>query len=188
MRPTKATSDTLNSLTELDVPFVVHPDGTVTDAPRSLYAPEVLGFDGHADIPDGWEALTGYSGQHGTGPGDPELHNSEYLGGGLARDVLATPGTYVCCPIFWPVADDDDDEDASEEEREDGGILEGWVVLRLTGSTIPERLEYLRGELRAERISYGELAELQGLTDHIEAGDLELLEAAGVPEDDPRVR
>lgn len=44
------------------------------------------------------------------------------------------------------------------------------------------RLEYLRGELRAERISYGELAELQSLADHIEPGDVELLEAAGVPE------
>lgn len=45
-----------------------------------------------------------------------------------------------------------------------------------------DRLEYLRGQLRAERISYGELAELQGLADQIEPGDVELLEAAGVPE------
>lgn len=45
-----------------------------------------------------------------------------------------------------------------------------------------KRLEYLRQELRAERISYGELAELQSLKDHIDDGDVELLEAAGVPE------
>lgn len=45
-----------------------------------------------------------------------------------------------------------------------------------------ERLEYLRGEIRAERISYGELAELQSLAAHIEPGDTELLEWAGVPE------
>lgn len=44
------------------------------------------------------------------------------------------------------------------------------------------RLDYLRGELRTERISYGGLAELQGLTPYIEANDVELLEAAGVPE------
>lgn len=44
------------------------------------------------------------------------------------------------------------------------------------------RLEYLRGELRAERISWGELLELQGLADEIEPGDVELLEPAGVPE------
>lgn len=48
--------------------------------------------------------------------------------------------------------------------------------------TVEARLEYLRGELRAERISYGELAELQSLAEHIPAGDIELLEAAGVPE------
>jgi hypothetical protein len=47
---------------------------------------------------------------------------------------------------------------------------------------IQERLEYLRGELRAERISYGELTELESLAKHIEPGDAELLEAAGVPE------
>ena len=45
-----------------------------------------------------------------------------------------------------------------------------------------ERLEYLRQELRAERISYGELAELQSLADYIDDNDVELLEAAGVEE------
>lgn len=47
---------------------------------------------------------------------------------------------------------------------------------------IREQLEYLRGQLRAERIAWGELAELQSLAEYIEPGDLELLEAAGVPE------
>lgn len=55
-------------------------------------------------------------------------------------------------------------------------------VLRWLGEGARDRLEYLRGELRAERISYGELAELQGLAPFIAAGDVELLEAAGVPE------
>jgi hypothetical protein len=49
-------------------------------------------------------------------------------------------------------------------------------------SEITERLEYLRGEIRAERISYSELYELQTLADEIEPGDVELLEWAGVPE------
>lgn len=44
------------------------------------------------------------------------------------------------------------------------------------------RLEALRVELRAERISYGELAELQSLAEFIAPDDVELLEAAGVPE------
>lgn len=47
---------------------------------------------------------------------------------------------------------------------------------------IRQRLEYIRGELRAERISYDELAELQSLAAYIDSGDVELLEAAGVPE------
>lgn len=47
---------------------------------------------------------------------------------------------------------------------------------------VPGRLEYLRGELRAERISWGDLAELQSLAPFIPEGDVELLEAAGVPE------
>ena len=47
---------------------------------------------------------------------------------------------------------------------------------------VRERLEYLRGELRAERISYEELAELEELAEFIEPGDVELLEAAGVLE------
>lgn len=45
-----------------------------------------------------------------------------------------------------------------------------------------QRLEYLRGEIRAERISWGELAELQSLADSIDPSDVELLEWAGVPE------
>jgi hypothetical protein len=52
-------------------------------------------------------------------------------------------------------------------------------------NSIQERLEYLRGELRAERISYEEINELEGLAEHINPGDVELLEAAGVPEFEP---
>jgi hypothetical protein len=51
-------------------------------------------------------------------------------------------------------------------------------------TTITTRLEYLRTELKAGTMSYGELAELQSLKAHIEPGDVELLEAAGVPEFD----
>ena len=46
-----------------------------------------------------------------------------------------------------------------------------------------KRLEELRTELRNECISYGELAELQSLTEYIDKDDVELLQAAGVPED-----
>lgn len=49
-------------------------------------------------------------------------------------------------------------------------------------STVQERLEYLRNEIRNERISYAEIVELQSLTEHIDPSDVELLEWAGVPE------
>jgi hypothetical protein len=47
---------------------------------------------------------------------------------------------------------------------------------------IQERFEYLRLQLKYECKSYGELAELQSLAEYIDDGDVELLEAAGVPE------
>jgi len=50
-------------------------------------------------------------------------------------------------------------------------------------SLIKARLEYLREQIKAESISYDEIAELQSLADYIEPGDIELLEWAGVPED-----
>lgn len=54
---------------------------------------------------------------------------------------------------------------------------------------IEKRLEYLRKELRAERISYDELFELQSLAKHIDKNDVELLQAAGVEENlEPKTR
>ncbi len=52
----------------------------------------------------------------------------------------------------------------------------------MTQKEIKIRLEYLRGEIEKERISYGEIAELQGLAKHIDPSDVVLLEWAGVPE------
>ena len=44
------------------------------------------------------------------------------------------------------------------------------------------RLEYLREQIEKECISYGEIAELKSLAEYIEAGDVVLLEWAGVEE------
>lgn len=44
------------------------------------------------------------------------------------------------------------------------------------------RLEYLRGEIEAERISYGEIHELQSLAAHIAPDDVVLRQWAGLPE------
>lgn len=47
---------------------------------------------------------------------------------------------------------------------------------------IKRRLEYLRKEIEAERISQGELLELESLSEYIDPSDVLLLEWAGVPE------
>lgn len=47
---------------------------------------------------------------------------------------------------------------------------------------IQNRLNYLRQEIEQERISYGEIIELQSLSEHIDTDDNLLLEWAGVPE------
>jgi len=45
-----------------------------------------------------------------------------------------------------------------------------------------QRLEQLRQLIRKECISTGEILELQSLSEHIDSGDVELLEWAGVEE------
>ena len=49
---------------------------------------------------------------------------------------------------------------------------------------IRARLESHRAALRAENISWGELADLQGLAAYIDRDDVELAEPAGIPEFD----
>jgi hypothetical protein len=51
-----------------------------------------------------------------------------------------------------------------------------------TDARIKRRLDYLRKEIEAERISYGEIAELQSLVKYIDPSDVLLLEWAGVKE------
>jgi hypothetical protein len=50
---------------------------------------------------------------------------------------------------------------------------------------VKARLDYLRKQIRAEKISMAELVELQSMATFIDPGDVELLEWAGVPEDPP---
>ena len=52
----------------------------------------------------------------------------------------------------------------------------------MTTTKIKARLEYLRGEIEKECISYGEIAELESLAEHIEPNDVQLLQWANVSE------
>lgn len=104
------TERSLNDIMEIDHVIVVGPDGTITDAPdgREYWAPSL--YDSELDSAD-WSLMNGYSGQYGYA--GPIMHNSEYIGGGLERDIRATPGVYVAL-----VNTDSDDPERSE----------GWAV------------------------------------------------------------
>jgi hypothetical protein len=52
----------------------------------------------------------------------------------------------------------------------------------MTKKEIKQRLKYLKQEIEAERISYGEVAELQSLKEYIPDDDILLKEWAGIPE------
>jgi len=52
----------------------------------------------------------------------------------------------------------------------------------MTTKAIKDRLEYLRREIEAERISLKEVAELESLAEHIDKDDVFLLEWAAIPE------
>jgi len=58
------------------------------------------------------------------------------------------------------------------------------TIAEIKTAEAKQRLEELRKEIQAERISTGELLELQSLIPYIDKGDVELLEWAGVPETD----
>lgn len=85
--------------------------------------------------------------------------------------------------IFYTT--DDGDVIRRDRQADDKFFMEVDEVVseeyeRLEG--IKKRLEYLRQEIEAERISYGEIAELQSLAGYIDKDDVQLLEWAGVPE------
>lgn len=52
----------------------------------------------------------------------------------------------------------------------------------MTKQQAKRRLDYLRGEIEAEQISYGELVELQNLAKFIDQSDILLLQWANIPE------
>lgn len=113
----QATPDTLNSLVEFDTAFIVTPEG-IEDA-HGFHVPTVYNDD-ETDIyieSSEWSALTGYTGQHGYN--GAVLHSSEYLGGGLARDILEDVGGIYAVTV----AEDMDDQDNPA----------GWCVLKYVG-------------------------------------------------------
>ena len=114
----KATSDTLNRLVEFDCPFSVDERGNVTDRLEGVHAPDLL--DDELSDPRWSFWSTGYTGQDSYS--GPVMHNSEQLAGGMARDLLAEPGTYCLVVAYWSPEDESD---------QSGPDAEGWAVVQL---------------------------------------------------------
>ena len=109
----------LNEAVDFDAPFIVDDSGNVLTDRFMWQEPDVmLDDDGDIDVSDGWETLTGYTGQYGYA--GAIMHPSETLSGALARDILSTPGTY--CVVEVRDADGD---------YPDGDPI-GWAVCRMT--------------------------------------------------------
>lgn len=119
----------LNDKMEFHHVVEVHADGSVTDGPSGLYAPEVyveLDSDGQMisldpndiQVGRGWELLNGYSGQDRYR--GPIMHDSEFIGGGMERDILATPGVYAAVTVIGLRPDGEQNDDD----------LVGWAVAR----------------------------------------------------------
>ncbi len=77
---------------------------------------------------------------------------------------------------------------ATPNGRYQAGVVDAYAhaiheIQRAEKYRITERLDYLRGEIVAERISYGEIAELQALAEYIDPADTLLRERAGILEE-----
>lgn len=148
----QVTAETLNSAVEFDSAFTIgHTDDaglTTIERADDVYAPEVYLYTdkehngvGEEEIDlkpwneaTSWEAITGYSGQYSYS--GPTMHVSEYLGGTMARDVLADKGaTYVIvsveCLPDWEV--DQDNEEDVELEMTTHNNPAGWMLLKYVG-------------------------------------------------------
>lgn len=128
-------AENLNSVMEFGSVVRINPDGTAEVRPElSERTPEemivvIFDEDGQctpgvnaeilSEIPNGWSPMRGYSGQQGSGRESFIMHQSETISGGLASDILETPGLYVSVMIDG-MPDDDDSETSPV----------GWIVVK----------------------------------------------------------
>lgn len=137
--------DKLNAVMEFDHVVTVNEDGTVSDGPAGVYAPDLL--DHEVSDPTRWAPFGNYTSQQG---GGWLMHNCESIGGQMARDILAEPGTYVAVVAYW--SPDENDDHADEE----GAIPEGWAVFRIEPAPTAEPVRYIYVETTNEEGRHNE--------------------------------
>jgi hypothetical protein len=101
------TVDNLNEVMDFYHVIRVAADGTVTEPEGTPYFDEAVRsvlvnadtweWEDEINLPEGWTLLSGFTGQYSYN--GPVMHVSEYIGGGLARYILETPGDYVALPM-----------------------------------------------------------------------------------------
>jgi len=90
----------LSDIMEFDHVIEVDQNGDTHDR-SDIYAPGL--HDGDLES-SRWSLLDGFSRQDRYS--GPMMHASEYVGGGLERHILRTPGIYVTL-VDYPICDDD---------------------------------------------------------------------------------
>lgn len=107
----------LNAIMEFDHVIQIIEDEGLMEI-DGVWAPDVHSYEDdngqrRVTVDSGWTLMTGYSGQYGYS--GPVMHPSEFIGGAMARDILAEPGIYVAVVV----------SDLDDEENDDG-----WAVAR----------------------------------------------------------
>lgn len=104
----------LNGVMEIDHVVEITPGRNLVERP-DIYAPDLHieedadgQYDGEPILDEGWTLLDGYSGQYLYA--GPLMHSSEFIGGGLARDILDTPGIYVALACYSLVPEGCEDD------------------------------------------------------------------------------
>lgn len=104
----------LSDLMDFDHVIAIGPNGEAYDNIRGKFAPDCFNVDPYRNDIEGWELLSGYTGQHGYN--GPWMHDSEQLSGRMVDDILDRPGYYVAVYASYP------------DEESDETYEEGWAV------------------------------------------------------------
>lgn len=130
---TDVTANDLDGIMGMDSVVTIVPgnayDVTVIERP-DVWTPEAIWSDTdvrHIEPVTDWTPIHGYSGAHQQGA-SAVMHPSEFIGGGMARDIIAEVKedgghTYAVVEVLDP-----DDEEA----------LIGWVIFRYEPTTTKE--------------------------------------------------
>lgn len=118
---------TLSDIMDFDHVIEVLADGSIQEHNGGHYAPTMESGE-LQESSDYWSLMTGYSGQYLYK--GPSMHTSEFIGGGMERDILATPGFYVAVVDHYIGCYNDEDVDSPECDPEVGCDCEdnGWAV------------------------------------------------------------